>query len=116
MYSGDTNNGGANSGCATEPVTVNKAAPTVTTSANPTSETVGGANLNDTGTIAGGYNPTGTVTFYLFAPGVTCSATSPSGYAFSQAVTVDGNGTYDTTGGFSPNVAGTWNWLAVYSR
>ncbi len=115
VYSGDANNNGANSGCASEPVTVNQASPTVTTAANPTSETVGGANLNDTGTLSGGYNATGTVAFYLFAPGVTCSATSPSGYAFSQAVTVDGDGTYDTTGGFSPNAAGTWNWLAVYS-
>ncbi len=115
VYSGDASNNGANSGCTSEPVTVGEATPTITTSANPTSETVGGAKLNDTGTIAGGSNPTGTVTFYLFAPGVTCSASSPSGYAFSQAVSVDGDGTYDTTGGFSPTSAGTWNWLAVYS-
>jgi hypothetical protein len=116
VYSGDSANGAANSGCMTEPVTDGTASPTVTTSANPKSDTVGGAGLNDSGVLSGGFNPTGTITFYLFSPTQTCSTSPASGtFTFSDQLSVDGNGTYNTTGGPSPTTAGTWSWVAVYS-
>ena len=51
--------------------------------------------LTDSATLSGGYNPTGTITFYLFAPGVTPNATD-SNNVYSDTVTVSGNGTYTT--------------------
>ena len=63
--------------------------------------------------------PTGTITFYLFAPGVTPNGTD-SNNVYSDTVTVNGNGTYTTAagtnpGGFLPNATGTYQWVAVYS-
>jgi hypothetical protein len=96
------------------PSTLNcKATPSLTTTANPMSGKIG-SSLNDTAHLTGGASPTGTITFYLFTPSQTCSAT-PSASAFHQVVTVDGDADYSTTGGFASNVVGTWHWLAVYS-
>src|SRR5262249_2085098 len=54
----------ASSGPAAEPVTV-VAAPTITTTQQPTTATVG-TPIADTATVTGGNNPTGTVTFNLY--------------------------------------------------
>src|SRR5262249_15818489 len=45
-----------------------KATPTISTTPSA-GGTVGVVSLNDTATVSGGDNPTGNVTFYLFAPG-----------------------------------------------
>ncbi len=86
--------------------------PAQTTSATPTTP------LSDTANLSGGYNPTGTITFYLFAPGVTPNA-NDSNNVYSDVVTVSGNNTYSTgtgtkPGGYVPTVAGTYEWVAVY--
>ncbi|HQU45816.1 MAG TPA: hypothetical protein PK867_23580, partial [Pirellulales bacterium] len=106
------------------------------------------ASLNDSATLSGGSNPTGTVTFYLFAPGVTPTANGgevrrganvqiayyeqrreqldPERTVFdtvgegNDTVTVNGNGTYDTSmgnnpGGYVPTAVGIYEWVAVYS-
>ena len=75
--------------------------------------------LTDSATLSGGVNPTGTITFYLFAPGVTPNATD-SNNVYSDAVTVSGNGSYSTStgtnpGGYTPTASGTYQWVAVYS-
>jgi hypothetical protein len=100
--------------------------PSVPTTANPTSETVNTNNLNDSASINGGFNPTGSITFYLFDPTETCVA-PPNGpaagsFRYSDTIPVNGAGPYSTTqltgnhpGGFKPDIVGTWNWLAVYS-
>ena len=64
-------------------------------------------------TISGASSPTGTVTFKLFDPSdATCSGTA----AFSQTVTVNGNGTYSTSNtSFVVGALGTWRWLVTYS-
>ena len=77
------------------------------------------STLTDSATLSGGYNPTGTITFYLFAPGVTPNG-SDSNNVYSDTVTVSGNGTYTTAagnqpGGYVPTTAGTYQWVAVYS-
>lgn len=76
-------------------------------------------NLMDSATLAGGYNLTGTVTFYLFGPGVTPNANN-SNNVYTDTVTVTGNGTFDTStgthpGGYAPTVTGTYQWVVVYS-
>jgi hypothetical protein len=89
----------------------------LTTVAHPTNGTVG-TPLNDEATLTGTVlNATGTITFNLYAPGVTCPSGPPS---YTDVVSVSGNGTYSTTsgnhpGGFSSNAAGTWRWTADYS-
>ena len=50
--------------------------------------------LTDTATLAGGFNPTGTITFTLFHNG----GTTP---VDTETVTVNGNGTYTTPTGFT---------------
>jgi len=62
--------------------------------------------------LSNGFNPTGTITFRLYDPTQpTCTGTP----RFTQTVTVNGNGTYTTTGGFLTDRVGTWRWTATYS-
>jgi hypothetical protein len=112
-YNGDSNNNAVSeNNNAAEQVTVSKATAAITTTPNPTTGTVGtAATLKDSLTLSGGYNPTGTITFTLVAPG---GATVDT-----ETVTVTGNGTYSTPTGFSlpttGSVGGTYQWNASYS-
>ena len=71
-----------------------------------------GAGISDTATLAGGVNPTGTITFTLFGPNnATCTGVA----IFTSTVPVSaGNGNY-TSGSFTPVAAGTYRWVAAYS-
>src|SRR4051794_2705833 len=75
--------------------------------------------MTDSATLSGGYTPGGTINFYVFAPEVTPNSNNNNS-VYSDTVTVNGNGTYTTSmgnhaGGYPPTVAGTYQWLAVYS-
>jgi len=110
-YSGDNNNDPASSLCADEPVTVNPATPFITTTPDPSSGMIGEI-LNDSATLSDGFNPTGDITFNLYAPSdPTCSGTP----VFTDVVPVNGNGTYPTSSGFPSNAVGVWQWTADYS-
>src|SRR2546426_2573935 len=67
-YSGDPNNNAVSTSCgdAGETSTVNKATPTLTTSATATA--TAGQTIQDMATLAGGVNPGGTITFTLYGP------------------------------------------------
>jgi uncharacterized repeat protein (TIGR01451 family) len=79
------------------------AAANITVGAN----TVGSAILNDTADLEGGNNPTGTITFTLYAP--------DNSVAFTQMVTVNhGNGLYSTSNTAVATQGGTYQWVAVY--
>ena len=113
-YSGDaSNNTVSDNDAPTERVTVSSASPTITTSPNPTNVTLATSSvtLTDTATLAGGYHPTGTLTFTLVAPG--------GGTLDTETVAVNGNGTYTTPTGFTlpatGTVTGTYQWNASYS-
>ena len=68
--------------------------------------------MQDSADLTGGYHPTGTITFRLYAPGVD-PAVGPATY--TETVTgVNGNGVYDTTVGFASNATGVWHWVATY--
>ena len=105
VYSGDANNNGATSTCTSEHLVVTKANPAMTTAPN--------LIPNDDATISAGLSPTGTVTFNLFSPAdATCAGTP----AYTQTVTVSGNGTYSTTNtSFVASALGTWRWQVSYS-
>lgn len=106
LYSGDANNNGATSTCTSEQVVINKAQPTVATAQD--------LIPNDNFTLSGGFSPTGTITFNLYAPSDTTCSSAP---ALTQTVTVaSGNGTYGTTNTlFHSTTSGTWRWASSYS-
>ena len=109
-YAGDTNNSAASSGCTAEPVTVNKASPSIVTAA--TNTTGPSMTVSDSATLSGGYNPTGSITFKLYGPSATPVCTN---LVFtSSPVTVNGNGTYGPVS-FSPAATGSYYWIASYS-
>ncbi|MGO9463376.1 MAG: carboxypeptidase regulatory-like domain-containing protein, partial [Isosphaeraceae bacterium] len=95
--------------------------PSISTTAGGTVVLGSGATLNDSATLAGGNNPGNSITFYLFAPGVT-PLPDDSNNVYSDMVPVNGNGTYTTAdadgsdpGGYPPTAIGTYQWIASYS-
>jgi hypothetical protein len=110
-YSGDSRNNHTSSRCGREKVVVTKASPSLATTPSP-GGTAGSVVLNDTATLSGGYHPGGSITFNLYDPSDTSCSGTP---AYTQTVTVSGNGSYSTTNTTPANTAGTWNWTAIYS-
>ena len=112
---------GDNSGCTAPPSSsLSSLSPNVPTPTTAPSTT--GQALSDSATLTGGYNPTGTITFYLFAPGVTpSSATSPNNAVYSDAIIVTGGtttystGTGTIAGSAVPSTTGTYQWVVIYS-
>lgn len=109
-YSGDANHLPAGPTPCNDPaeaVVVTRAQTVLNTVASPHS----GGVIFDTATLAGGFNPTGTITFDLHGPGDTFCSAPP---IFTSTVPVSGNGAYQS-GSFSPTVVGTYRWRATYS-
>ncbi len=114
--SGDGNNNGAtDQGGPAEQTIVSPATPTLTTTPSVTAVTLSSATpatLNDSAVLAGGFSPTGTITFTLFENG----GPTP---VDTETVSVNGDGTYSTPTGFTlpttGTVAGTYQWNAAYS-
>ena len=117
-YSGDGNNLAASTTCGDsgEQSLVNKAQPGIVTSASePVTIGVDPYTISDTATLSGGSNPTGTITFTAYAPLTNGNAdTTCTTSVYSNTVTVNGNGSY-SSGSFTPQVAGTYEWIASYS-
>ena len=110
-YSGDANNNAVSTACndANESVVVSAASPTISTTAS--AGIVIGGSVRDTATLAGGFSPTGTITFKLYGPNDAGCSSAP---IFTGSVAVSGNGSYDS-GSFTPTQAGTYRWTASYS-
>jgi hypothetical protein len=108
-YCGDGNNDPAKSVCTDETLVISKNKPGATTAESLIPD--------DSATITGGFNPTGSITLSLFARGDTsCSGT----VAFSQTLTVNWNATYTTTNHqqanpFVATITGTWRWQVSYT-
>jgi hypothetical protein len=112
-FSGDSNNDPIETACLDEGETsvVNKATPSISTTPDPSSGTIG-VTLNDSAALSGGFNPMGDITFNLYAPSDPTCAGTP---AFTDVVSVNGNGAYSTSSGFASNAGGVWRWTATYS-
>jgi parallel beta-helix repeat protein len=111
-YSGDSNDLAASeTNASNEQVKVSAASPSITTTPNTTTGMCGTSEtLKDTATLAGAYNPAGTITFTLYSPNDTVLDT--------ETMTVNGDGTYSTPRGYSlpTNPApGTYQWDASCS-
>ncbi len=107
-YNGDSNYLTGDGAC--EPLTVSKVSPGIVTTPNPTSGNIGGT-LKDSALLSGGYNPTGNIVFNLYNPS---DASCQSDPVFTNSVSVSGNGTYNTSSGFTSNASGTYHWIASY--
>ncbi|HET7029765.1 MAG TPA: hypothetical protein VFI34_04600 [Candidatus Limnocylindrales bacterium] len=109
-YSGDLNNAPVAGGCNddNESVIVSPNLPTVTTNASASVEV--GGQIHDTAHLAGGFNPTGSITFNLYGPNDTSCANAA---IFTDTVTVNGNGDY-VSGSFTTSQTGTYRWIANY--
>ena len=76
VYTGDANNNAATSTCGTEPFTVTKAIPTITTTLSASSAAIGTA-VTDSATLAGATtNAGGTVTYTVYTNS-TCTTLAP---------------------------------------
>jgi hypothetical protein len=112
-YGGDTNNNPAATQCGDESVTITPALASTTITTSPSQGgPVGSTAVTDTATLAGGSNPTGTITFNLYGPSAQANCTGTA--VFTKTVTVTGNGSY-TPAGFPPSQPGTYWWTASYS-
>src|SRR5271157_4529637 len=107
-YNGDSNNNSVTSGTALEPVLVSPASPTITTTTSEQEDQFGVFTLKDSATLAGGFNPTGTITFTLYDPSNTVIDTE-------MVAVNNGNATYSTPTGAQATQAGTYQWVASYS-
>jgi hypothetical protein len=111
-YSGDNGNLPADSGCGSEAVTIAKSSPTAATAQN--------LIPNDTLTLSGGSSPTGSVDFYLFAPGVSCGSGNLAAAAYTElgvALVGSSAATSNTGSGLGMYLAtaeGTYSWFAIY--
>ena len=105
-YSGDTfNNPASDNSDPNERITVVPAAPTIATTPNPTSTTVG-HTLTDVAVLSGTYFPTGSITLTLSLNGTV---------VHTETLTVASNGPFTTPTGFTVTAPGVYQWNAVYS-
>src|SRR5271166_2626763 len=107
-YNGDSNNSSVTSPAGSEPVLVSPASPTITTTTSEQEDQFGVFTLKDSATLAGGFNPTGTITFTLYDPSNTVIDTE-------MVAVNNGNATYSTPTGAQTTQAGTYQWVASYS-
>ncbi|WP_285617860.1 vWA domain-containing protein [Actinoallomurus iriomotensis] len=106
-YSGDDSNNPVTSSCGDEQVVVVKATPGIATT--PSKSVPAGGVVSDTATVSGGFHPSGTVTFRLYAPGDTGCATPIA----TRTDTLSGSGTA-ASGDVTIGAAGTYRWTAAY--
>jgi hypothetical protein len=118
LYRGASGTGlllaGSACGDAGETSHITPKSPTLTTNAGTTKLFVpGGPNsLTDSGTLSGGFNPTGTITFTLYGPGDATCAGAEVGH---DTVTVTGNSPPDYSGTVAITAPGLYRWIANYS-
>jgi hypothetical protein len=108
-YSGDSSNLAVASGCNDAQVPIFRGAgPTITTSAQPPVVDAG-TLFADVATVAGGFNPTGLITFTLYStPGCT-------GVITKTSAGVNGDGNYTSPAVALPETTGIFFWVATYS-
>lgn len=107
LYSGDANNLPAESQCGTGSVTTSKARPTLTAIAHAEG---GHGVIGATASLAGGFEPSGTVTFTLFGPDA-ASCSGPEVFRVIAPVIEDAS----RSGTFSTGGSGHFALLATYS-
>ena len=114
-YGGDGNNNAAASACGSgmSETVVAQASPTLTVAA-PTTDIAGTAiaasSISSVFANSSGSNATGTITFTVFGPQASAPTTCTSGGTTVGTATPAGNGTYSSSAGFTPTLAGNYWW------
>ena len=105
----DTKNLSVSGACgdAGETSVVNKKQPTISTTANES--VVIDSAIHDTAFLANGYNPTGSVSFALYA---TSDCSGPALY--TTTAPSNGDGSYGPVS-YTPTAVGTYKWIASYA-
>ena len=114
-YAGDVNNLPSESRCGSEPLTVNKAAPAITTALSAGTITVFGSVI-DTATLSGASTgATGAIVISAYSGNSSeaCVATNLVGTGETASPPTDGNGSYTAT--FSSLDAGSYEFQASYA-
>jgi hypothetical protein len=113
-YSGDGNNMPAHGACGSESVVVSKASPTVATAASAGGPV--GTSIHDSAQLSGAVNPTGTVTFFLYAPSnQTCTNGESAGWVQKVVVPLGADGAASSAGTpYTTTDVGVYNWVATY--
>ncbi len=122
VYSGDANNFGVSSPCTAtnnEKLTVAKASPTLTATGPVTGSAgiaITAANISSVFAASSGSNASGTITFKVFGPSANApTSCTTGGTTVGTGVTVNGNGTYNPSAGFTPTTVGNYWWYASYN-
>jgi hypothetical protein len=112
-YSGDAANAAVAGACndAGENVTITQVTPVLVTVASAGGPI--GTVLTDQATLSGGVNPTGSIIFRLYGPNDVSCTGAP--VFTSNAIAVNGNGTYTSAPGYTSTAVGTYRWFASYS-
>jgi uncharacterized repeat protein (TIGR01451 family) len=111
-FSGDANNKSFTSACNDEPVVVAKNQPSILTTQQPASGSIG-ATYKDKATLSNAANlkGTGTINFKLYS-----AADCGGSVLDNENVTgISANGDYATPNGFQLNNAGTYYWVASFN-
>lgn len=113
-YGGNSNNSATTNTCGAtgESSVVSKLTPTISTTTSLTTIPVGGS-LTDTASVSGGFSPTGTITWHVYASTDTTCTTPLFSYTGTQ--TVNGNTSYSPTGSVTPTLAGSYIWGFSYN-
>ena len=103
---------GINATVAVVPITIVKAYIGLTASVYPRNTTLGltPASVSDNAILAGGFNPTGAITFLVFFSNASCTGIP----LFSSTVLVSGEGNYASKP-FTPQAPGTYQWETSYT-
>ncbi len=117
-YGGDVGDEPSTSTCGpgmAETTVVSKATPTLSAS-GPMGGTAGTpiSASQVSATLAEGSSPTGTITFTVFGPQSSPPTSCASGGTTVGTASVNGNGTYQPSAGFTPPSPGEYWWYASY--
>ena len=116
-YGGDAGDEPAGSTCGAgmaETTVAPKATPTISASGamgGTAGSPIGASSIS--ATLAGGSAPTGTITFTVYGPQSSPPTSCAGGTAVGTA-SVNGNGTYQPSSGFTPAAPGEYWWYASY--
>jgi hypothetical protein len=118
-YGGDAGDEPSTSTCGAgmaETTVASKAIPTLSAS-GPLSGTAGSpiSASSISAILAEGSSPTGTITFKVFGPQPSPPSSCTSGGATVGTASVNGDGTYQPSAGFTPTSPGEYWWYASYS-
>lgn len=113
-YNGDVNNNSVATACGDEAVVIKRATPSIVTVPTPLEGTVGTV-ISDSATVSGGFNPTGTVTFALYAPGDTVCGGTNLVAGLSGFANIPLSGGSASSAGYTTTSVGTYNWVATYN-